>query len=202
MPTAIIIHKDSGIKEFGVSLSLFRHMAFRKVTFQQKQFGTIDILARVPLFPRTFRLMDILSLWTFQHRDILAPWTGIHYGTGTFRHRGQNVLVLKQPYCCAWSQNILVPKWPSAVMSLCQNLNDTDSTVSKYSHAEMSQCLNVPMAEHPQHQNIQMPKRPWGIKYWMCFIPRSIIIPPPLIRACFVSIFANNQLRKLTAKGY
>ena len=114
MPTAIIIHKDSGIKEFGVSLSLFRHMAFRKVTFQQKQFGTIDILARVPLFPRTFRHMDILSLWTFQHRDILAPWTGIHYGTGTFRHRGQNVLVLKQPYCCAWSQNILVPKWPSA----------------------------------------------------------------------------------------
>ena len=57
MPTAIIIHKDSGRKELGVDLSLFWHMAFWKETFQQKRFGTIDILAYVPFVP-----MDVPAL--------------------------------------------------------------------------------------------------------------------------------------------
>ena len=143
MPTAIIIHKDSGIKEFGVSLSLFRHMAFRNETFQQKHFGTIDILARVPLFLRTFRHMDILPLWTFQHRDILAPWTGIHYGTGTFRLRGQKGTRPKCP--CAETAILLcmVPKYPCAKMAQCCNVSVPEPQQHGLNGIKIFPCRNV-----------------------------------------------------------
>lgn len=85
MPTAIIIHKDSEVKEFRVDRSLFRHMAFRKETFQQKRFGTIDILAYVLFVPR-----DVPA-----HGHFVSVVTWRHYGTGTSLHRGRNVLVLK-----------------------------------------------------------------------------------------------------------
>ena len=105
-----------------------------------KHFGTIDILAHVPLFPRTFRHMDILSLWTFQHRDILAPWTGIHYGTGTFRLRGQKGTRPKCP--CAETAILLymVPEYPRAKMA------QTSTTRTQwYQNIPMQKCLNALM---------------------------------------------------------
>ena len=121
MPTAIIIHKDSGIKEFGVGLSLFRYMALLFVGtwhFGKRHFGKNILVLLIfwhvyLLFPRTFRHMVILSLWTFQHEDILAPRTFWHgdimalgcFGTGA-----------KISLC--WNSHIAVygPK-----ISLCQN---------------------------------------------------------------------------------
>ena len=95
MPTAIIIHKDSGIKEFGVDLSLFQKMAFRKETFRQKYFGIIDILAYAPFVPRDVQAhVHFISVDVAQHGYLatLDVLTWRHYDTGTFRHRGQNVL--------------------------------------------------------------------------------------------------------------
>ena len=72
-------------------------MAFRNETFQQKHFGTIEILAYVP-----FVSTDVPARGHFVSVDVARSYLGTmniliwrHYGTGRFRHRGQNVLVLK-----------------------------------------------------------------------------------------------------------
>ena len=82
-----------------IDLGLFRHIAFRQVTFWHRNFGTIDVLANVLFGPTdilaherfgmgvfwccghfdmgTLRHWDILELRRFS-RDISAQWTFIH----------------------------------------------------------------------------------------------------------------------------
>ena len=140
MPTAIIIHKDSGIKEFRVGLSLFWHMAFRKETFRQKHFGTIDVLACVPIVPTDvpahghFVSVDVSARGYFGTIDILA-WR--HYGTETF-----------------WLRDIFAqgPKCPCAEIAILLCM------VPKYNCAEMAQCCNVSVPELQWYQNIPMQK--------------------------------------------
>ena len=179
-------------------------MTFQKETFRQKHFGTINVLACVPFVPRDVlaHIMEILSLWMFQRVDILAPWAFWH---GDIMAMGRFGTGAKMSLC--WNSHIAVhgPK-----ISLCQNgLVLSDVSVpepQRYQNIPMRKCLGALIF---LWQNIHSTKifkclNVYGEQnmYWMCFIPWSIIFPLPLIRACFVSIFANNQLRKLTAKGY
>ena len=75
-------HIFSGVSIFeSLEIQPLKRIEFQQDPFHHRQFSTIDILALQIIWR-----MDILSLWKFQHGDILVPWTLLQ-STGTFQHK-------------------------------------------------------------------------------------------------------------------
>ena len=148
-------------------------------TFHTWIFRHGDLSAEGHFGSGTFRLMDILAKWTFQHSN-------------TFQHCAK-MSVPKHLYCFAWCQNFPVLKRPCAETSMETEFPCAGtSTEPKSSHAEMFLWLNfraeMSLAEmsgakiSPSLMNGQYSRAVYNQVYIVCIFIYSIVftvLAPP-----------------------